>query len=110
MTDLTKYVVHTYKRPDSGLHWHVAGRRVEVIVKPPLDEQSDSLYLAATDLGLKNRLLEEMHIWTQQWFIYNGREDPRAEFHSAAYIQAKSQVERLSPIIDAAVKSYYAQQ
>ncbi len=109
MADLTKYVVHTYTR-DGGIHWHVAGRLVEVIVKPPLDQQESSLYLTAADLGLKNKVLAQMRTWTHQWCIQNGREDPRAEFHSAGYIQAKTYVEQLSPIIDAAVKKYYARQ
>ena len=107
MTDLHKYVVHTYKRPDGSLHWHVPGKLVQVLVKRPLDECETSLYLTTADLGLKNSVLEKMHFWTHQWLINSGREDPRAEFHSAAYTQAKTQVEQLSPLIDAAVKKYY---
>lgn len=110
MADLHKYVIHTYKRPDGALHWHVPGKLVQVLVRRPLDDCETSLYLTAADLGIKNTDLEQMHFWTDQWMFHNGREDPRAEFHSPAYIQAKTQVELLSPVIDAAVKKYYAQQ
>ena len=107
MADLHKYIVHTYKRSDGTPHWHVPGKLVQVLVKRPLDECESSLYLTAANLGLKHKDLEQMYIWTNQWVINNGREDPCAEFHSAAYIQAKTHVELLSSIIDAAVKKYY---
>lgn len=109
MVKLNKYVVHTYLHSDGSPHWYVAGTRLEVMVVPPFDVQADSLFLSAADLGLKDRLLKEMRFRNLQWHTYNGREDPRAEFHSAAYLQAKTQVEQFAPIIDAAVKSYYSQ-
>jgi hypothetical protein len=107
MTDLSFYVVHSYLREDGRPHWHVVGKYIEAIVKPPLDVQANSKYLTAKDLGLKDTTLQKTCFWTKQWLIYNGREDPRAEFHTAAYIQARCEVSVLSQIVDAAVKKYY---
>ncbi len=107
MADYSKHIVHTYPTETGRQHWYVVGTYLEAITRPPRDLHPKSEYLTAADLGLKDKTLAQMHFWSRQWLYLYGREDPHAEFHSAAYEQAQKLVSELTIIIDKAIKDFY---
>lgn len=104
-----RYVLHAHYSPSDPevLLWHVVGKRVELTSRP-LTTYPSSRLLDANALGLKESVLADMRTWTRLWMYHNGREDPRAEFHTPAYLEAKRNVEAFSTTITTAVKTYYA--
>lgn len=106
--DLNKYVIHAYYHPSFPeiLTWYVVGKYVEAIVAP-IKTYESSQFLTAEDLGLKDSVLANMRIWTQQWKFHNGCVDPHSSSHTQAYLEAKHQVEKLTNIIHPAVKNYF---
>ena len=105
---LNRYVLHAHYSlhdPDVLL-WNVVGKRVELCSRPLVTYPSSRL-LDACALGLKESILADMRMWTRLWMYHNGREDPRAEHHSLAYLEAKRNVESLSGVIQTAVQKYY---
>ena len=103
-----RYVLHAYYSPydPKVLLWNVVGKRVELAVRPII-RYTTSRILDASALGIKESVLADMRTWTRLWMYHNGKEDPRAEHHSPAYLEAKAHVERLSGVIHTAVKAYY---
>ena len=104
-----RYVLHAYYSPydPEVLLWNVLGKRVELAVRP-ISTYPTSRILDASALGIKESVLADMRTWTRLWMYHNGKEDPRTEHHSPAYLEAKAHVERLSGVIHTAVKAYYA--
>ena len=107
---LNRHVLHAHYSPldPEVLLWYVVGKRVELTSRP-LTTYPSSRLLDASALGLKESVLADMRTWTRLWMFHNGREDPRAEFHSPAYLESKKNVETLSGVIHSAVKKYYAE-
>ena len=103
-----RYVLHAYYSPHDPevLLWHVVGKRVELTSRP-LTTFPSSRLLDASALGLKEAVLADMRTWTRLWMYHSGKEDPRAEHHTPAYLEAKRNVEALSGVIHTAVKAYY---
>ena len=107
--DYNAHVLHVYKDPFSGEpQWHVVGKYVTALVKPPANLNESSVYLTADAIGLKDSVFEQMRYLLNQWNYFNGREDPRAEIHTESYNLVKSRVEAVAKVIDVAVKKYYA--
>ena len=109
---LNNFVVHAYRSPfpehgDDVILWDFVGRRVEAVVKPPPTHPT-SCFLSAADLRLKEKILVDLKRTTDAWLYHNGREDPRAAEHTPAYLETKKQVEELSAVIVAALKTYFA--
>jgi hypothetical protein len=107
---LDRYVLHAHYSPldPEVLLWHVVGKRVELSLRSVTFFPSSRL-LDATALGLKESVLADMRTWTRLWMYHNGREDPRSEHFSPAYLEAKRNVETLSGIIHTSVKKYFAE-
>ncbi len=103
-----RYVLHAHYAPHDPtvLLWNVLGKRVELSLRPVTTYPSSRI-LDANALGLKESILADMRSWTRLWMYHHGREDPRAEHHTPAYMEAKAHVERLSGVIHTAVKAYY---
>ena len=109
---LNQWAIHAYRSPfpehaDDVILWDFVGKRVEALVKPPKTHPSSCL-LSAADLRLKERVLIELRSAMDAWKFHNGREDPRAEHHTPAYLETKAQLEALTLTVNAALKTYFA--
>lgn len=100
------YILHAYPGPLGGVHWHVVGKYIEALVKPPANLSAASLYVTASDIGLKNADFAQMRHLLNQWMYYNGLEDPKAEFHSFGYTTTKTDLEAMTKVIHEAVKRH----
>ena len=100
------YILHAYPGTEGAVHWHVVGKYIEAVVKPPANLTAASRYVTAFEIGLKNSDFEQMRMLLGQWMFYSGREDPKAEFHSPTYTRTKADLEAATKKIDAAVKKY----
>ena len=109
---LNNYVIHAYRSPfpehgDDVIMWDFVGRRVEAVVKPPKMYPTSCL-LTAADLRMKEQVLIDLKAVSAAWVYHNGRENPHAEHHTAAYLEIKARLEDLSAKVIAALKAYFA--